>query len=158
AGGSRAAARSDAEREADAGHRPDLSVERAPRGSPLSRGGARPGQGRDHRRDPVTVLRTDGAVIGGGIVGLACARELALRGRRVAVLERDRVGEGCSFGNAGWLTPSQSFALAQPGLVAKATRWLFDPDSPFYVPLRADPFLAVWLLRFLWATRRKTFE
>jgi D-amino-acid dehydrogenase len=106
----------------------------------------------------VTALRTDVAVIGGGIVGLACARELALRGRTVTVLERDRVGEACSFGNAGWLTPSQSFALAQPGLVAKATRWLFDPDSPFYVPLRADPFLAGWLLRFLWATRRTTFE
>ena len=32
----------------------------------------------------------DVVVVGGGIVGLATARELALRGRRVLVLERER--------------------------------------------------------------------
>ncbi len=102
--------------------------------------------------------RCDVAVIGGGVIGLACARELALRGAAVLVLERDRLGHGCSFGNAGWLTPSQAFPLAAPGMLSKAARWLLNPDSPFYVPLRPDPFLFGWLARFLAAARRAPFE
>jgi len=101
---------------------------------------------------------TDVAVIGGGVVGAACALELALRGLTVTVLERDRVGHGCSYGNAGWLTPSVALPLPAPGLVFKAARWLLDPESPFYVRPRPDPALAAWLIRFLAATRRKRFE
>jgi 2-hydroxyglutarate dehydrogenase len=37
-----------------------------------------------------SISSTDVAIVGGGIVGLATARELALRGRRVLVLERER--------------------------------------------------------------------
>ncbi len=54
----------------------------------------------------------DVLIIGGGVVGVSCAYELAKRGASVTVLERDRVGHGCSFGNAGWLTPSQATPLA----------------------------------------------
>jgi D-amino-acid dehydrogenase len=100
----------------------------------------------------------DVLVLGGGVVGVACARELARRGRRVVVLDRDRIGRGCSFGNAGWLTPSIAFPLAAPGLVRKAARWLLDPESPFYIQPRADPALLLWLVRFLLATRRSRFE
>lgn len=38
----------------------------------------------------------DVVVIGGGIVGAACAAELAGRGRRVALIERGRVASGTS--------------------------------------------------------------
>ena len=41
--------------------------------------------------------RVDVCVIGGGIVGLAVARALALRGREVLILERGpRIAEGVS--------------------------------------------------------------
>jgi (S)-2-hydroxyglutarate dehydrogenase len=44
----------------------------------------------------------DVAVVGGGIIGLATARELALRGRRVVLLERDaRLGRHQTTHNSG---------------------------------------------------------
>jgi len=100
----------------------------------------------------------DVAVVGGGVIGLACALELARRGTRVTVLERDRIGHACSYGNAGWLTPSLAFPLPAPGLVWKASKWLLDRDSPFYIQPRADLGLISWLVRFLLATRRDRFE
>jgi D-amino-acid dehydrogenase len=102
--------------------------------------------------------RHDVAVVGGGVVGVACALELARRGASVVLLERDRIGSGCSFGNAGWLTPSLAVPLPAPGMVWKATKWLFDPDSPFYIQPRLDLALASWLLRFLAATSSARFE
>jgi len=107
---------------------------------------------------PSAAARPDVAVVGGGVIGIACALELARRGRRVTVLERDRVGHACSHGNAGWLTPSLAVPLPAPGLVWKASKWLLDRDSPFYIKPRLDLGLASWLLRFLAATRRDRFE
>jgi L-2-hydroxyglutarate oxidase LhgO len=46
-------------------------------------------------------LKTDAVVIGAGVVGLAVARELALRGLEVIVLEQEeRIGEGSSSRNS----------------------------------------------------------
>ncbi len=102
--------------------------------------------------------RVDVAVIGGGVVGVACAKELARRGARVTVFERDRLGEGCSFGNAGWLTPSLAAPLANPGMVFKSLRWMLDPESPLYIQPRLDPAYLRWLAGFLLASRRVPFE
>jgi len=44
---------------------------------------------------------TDVAVVGAGIVGLACAHEIAARGADVVVLEGTGVGAGASRGNTG---------------------------------------------------------
>ena len=101
---------------------------------------------------------TDVAVIGGGVVGVACALELARRGASVVVLERDRIGHGCSFGNAGWLTPSQAVPLANPNVLLKSFRWMLDPESPLYIQPRLNPSYLRWLAGFLLAARRSTFE
>lgn len=45
----------------------------------------------------------DAVVIGGGLVGVACARNLALRGARVLLLERDELNRQASGQNAGSL-------------------------------------------------------
>jgi D-amino-acid dehydrogenase len=107
---------------------------------------------------PEQMRQSDVTVIGGGIVGLACALELARRGVKVCVLERDRVGYGCSKGNAGWLTPALALPLAVPGQWRKALKWLADPQSPFYIRPRADWRLLTWLVGFLAASRRSQFE
>ena len=100
----------------------------------------------------------DVVVVGGGVVGVACALELARRGAGVVVVERDRVGHGCSYGNAGWLTPSQALPLANPNLLLKSFGWLLDPESPLYIQPSLDPKLLSWLFRFLAASRRSRFE
>ena len=56
-------------------------------------------------------------MIGGGVVGLACAWELAREGAEVVVLERAKVGAGVSSGNAGWVCPTLSSPLPAPGMV-----------------------------------------
>jgi len=102
--------------------------------------------------------KADVAIVGGGVVGIACALELARRGADVCVLEREALGHGCSFGNAGLLTPSLALPLAAPGQTLKALGWLFDRESPFYIKPRFDPALAGWLVRFLLNSRTAPFE
>jgi D-amino-acid dehydrogenase len=90
----------------------------------------------------------DVLVLGGGVVGLACAHYLLRAGRSVHVLERGRTGGATSHGNCGTITPSHAPPLAAPGMVAKAARWMLDPAAPFYVRPRLDGELAGWLWRF----------
>ena len=60
---------------------------------------------------------TDIAIVGGGVIGLSCAFELARRGQSVTVLEREEVGFGASTVAAGMLTPSFEVELTPPSLV-----------------------------------------
>jgi D-amino-acid dehydrogenase len=103
-------------------------------------------------------VKQDIAVIGGGVIGVASALELARRGAQVTVIERDRVGHGCSYGNAGWLTPSQAVPLANPSMVLKSFKWMLDPESPLYIQPRLDPAFLRWLIEFLLASRKDKFE
>jgi len=100
----------------------------------------------------------DVLVVGGGVIGVAAALELARRGAAVTVVERDRIGAACSYGNAGLLTPAVSLPLAAPGLFPKALFWLFDSASPLYIEPRWSLDLARWLAGFLAATPRRRFE
>ena len=92
-------------------------------------------------------------IIGGGVIGVCCAYALARAGVPVVLLERGEICSGCSYGNAGLLAASHSIPLAAPGVVAKALRWMFEPESAFALPLRADAQLLRWLWRFYWASR-----
>ncbi len=92
--------------------------------------------------------RDDVLVVGAGVVGLASALALLDAGRGVRVLEAGTVGCGSSHGNCGTITPSHAAPLAAPGQVAKALRWMWKADAPFYVNPRFDPALWRWLWQF----------
>ena len=59
-------------------------------------------------------LTTDVAVVGGGVIGLALARELSARGMDVVVLERGRTGEEASWAAAGLLSAQSDAATRSP--------------------------------------------
>lgn len=86
-------------------------------------------------------------VVGGGVIGVACAYYLARGGARVVVLERERVGAGASWGNAGTATPGHP-PINKPGRVRAALRQMIDPTSPLYVHPSWNPGLWRWLLHF----------
>src|SRR4051812_22221664 len=87
-------------------------------------------------------------IVGGGIIGLSTAVKLAEKGARVTVLEKDRIGHGCSYGNAGWLTPCFALPLPMPGMFFKSLKWLMNPESPLYIKPSLDPLLFRWLTIF----------
>lgn len=92
--------------------------------------------------------RVDVLVIGGGVIGLACALALARGGRSVTVLERAGVGSGASHGNCGTITPSHALPLAQPGVIAQGLRWMLKPDAPLRIAPTLDLARLAWLARF----------
>ncbi len=91
--------------------------------------------------------RTDVLVIGGGVIGLACAYYLAASGRQVHLLEQETVGWGASHGNCGLLFFSDLPPLCQPGAV-KAIRHLLDRQAPLFISPDWDFSKFTWLLRF----------
>ncbi|MSR20045.1 MAG: FAD-dependent oxidoreductase [Gemmatimonadetes bacterium] len=86
-------------------------------------------------------------VVGGGVIGISCAYYLARGGARVVVLERERLGAGASWGNAGTATPGHP-PLNRPGRVAQGIRQMLDPTSPLYVHPSWNPALWRWLIGF----------
>jgi D-amino-acid dehydrogenase len=90
------------------------------------------------------------AVVGAGVVGLACAWELRRRGADVVVLERAGVGGGVSRGNTGWVTPSLTYPLPAPGMVREGLRQLLTGGEAFVLRPSLDPAFVRWL----WSFRR----
>lgn len=87
-------------------------------------------------------------VVGAGIVGLSTAWFLQERGVQVTVMERSAVASGSSWGNAGWLTPGMAIPLAEPSVLRYGIKAVLDPAAPLHIPLKADPGLWAFLLRF----------
>ena len=82
------------------------------------------------------------------MIGVCAAYYLLKEGRGVTILERGEICSGCAYGNAGWLVPSHSVPLPQPGVIARALKWMLNPRSPFYIKPRLSPELLSWLWRF----------
>ncbi|TAN05451.1 MAG: FAD-dependent oxidoreductase [Rhodanobacteraceae bacterium] len=93
-------------------------------------------------------VRSDVLVLGGGVIGLACALALLRRGVSVRVLDRGEPGCGASHGNCGTLTPSHAIPLTVPGMPWKAVHWMLRRDAPLYVNPRPDWDRWRWLLGF----------
>jgi D-amino-acid dehydrogenase len=86
-------------------------------------------------------------IVGGGIIGITSAINLAEAGFAVTVIDREGICEGTSSGNAAALAFPSVLPLAQRGLLRKVPGWLMDPFGPLTVP--PSYFLKVmpWLLR-----------
>jgi len=87
-------------------------------------------------------------VVGAGVVGLACASHLQMRGYDVTLVDPRAPGEYCSLGNAGCLSRCSCVPLGLPGTWRKVPGWLMDPTGPLFIPLRYAFRIAPWLWRF----------
>lgn len=94
-------------------------------------------------------------IVGAGIIGTSIGAELARRGAKVCVIDKGTVGKGCSYGNAGWMTPCFSMPLPMPGMLIKSMKWLMDPNSPLYIKPSLSLDLASWMFQFLKAMNEK---
>ncbi len=87
-------------------------------------------------------------IVGGGVIGCLSAYHLVKAGWRVTVLDRGRVGGGCSHGNCGYVCPSHVLPLAAPGAIGNTLKTLFARNSP----LKVRPGFALanlgWFLSF----------
>lgn len=88
-------------------------------------------------------------IVGAGIIGTSVGAELARRGAKVAVIDRGSVGKGCSYGNAGWMTPCFAMPLPMPGMLLKSMKWLLNPEGPLYIKPSFSLDLASWLFNFM---------
>ncbi|MGE0315260.1 MAG: NAD(P)/FAD-dependent oxidoreductase [Lautropia sp.] len=93
------------------------------------------------------------AVIGAGIVGACLALRLAQRNARVALIDRDEPGNGCSFGNSGAISESSVAPLAMPGILSSVPAMLLDRKGPLYLPLAHLPVALPWLAQFVASAR-----
>jgi len=97
-------------------------------------------------------------IAGGGVIGLCCAYYLKQAGHRITLIDNSDMSDGCSYGNAGMIVPSHFTPLAAPGMIAKGVRWMLRPDSPFHIPIKADPALINWSWKFYQASRRSNLK
>ncbi|TVQ56534.1 MAG: FAD-dependent oxidoreductase [Phycisphaerales bacterium] len=96
-------------------------------------------------------------VVGGGVVGVSSAYELAARGARVTLIDRDGFDQGASTGNAGIIALGHP-PLQRPGLVKQTLRMFLNPSNPLYIPPRLDADLLRWFWNFRRACSQAQFE
>lgn len=87
-------------------------------------------------------------VVGGGIIGIACAHYLSRAGRQVTVIERKTVAGACSHANCGFIAPSHVLPLTEPAAVKIALKSLLNPRAPFRVKPQWNFAFWKWMLQF----------
>ncbi|MCA9030757.1 MAG: FAD-dependent oxidoreductase [Planctomycetaceae bacterium] len=93
-------------------------------------------------------MADDVLIVGGGVVGAACAYFLRRAGAEVTIIDRSEFGKGCSHGNCGYVSPSHILPLCQPGAIGNTLKSMLSGSSPLYVKPRLDWQLWSWLWRF----------
>lgn len=87
-------------------------------------------------------------VIGGGVIGAACAHYLSQSGSQVTIVEQKTFGSGAAHGNCGYVCPSHILPLPGPGVMRRTLKAMFSPNSPFSIKPRLDLSLWRFLLEF----------
>ncbi|CAI8863790.1 NAD(P)/FAD-dependent oxidoreductase [Pseudomonas soli] len=106
----------------------------------------------------MTATDTDIAVVGAGIVGVACALQLARQGRRVLLIDRQAPGHGASYGNAGHLATEQVFPIADLSILKRLPAMLLDPMGPLRLDWKYLPRALPWFTRLLLNLRPAPFQ
>ncbi|HEY3001607.1 MAG TPA: FAD-dependent oxidoreductase [Kribbellaceae bacterium] len=88
-------------------------------------------------------------VVGGGVIGLWSAVELARAGAAVTVLDAGPQGGFASPAAAGWVVPALSAPLSGPGVLAHTARQVLRGEAPFSVGPQLTATLLRWLVRFV---------
>lgn len=100
----------------------------------------------------------DIAVVGAGIIGVACALRLARQGLRVVVIDQQEPGHGASFGNAGHLATEQVFPIADVSILKGLPAMLMDPMGPLRLDWKYLPRALPWFTRLLLNLRPEPFQ
>jgi D-amino-acid dehydrogenase len=100
----------------------------------------------------------DIAVVGAGIIGVACALQLARQGQRVVVIDQQDPGHGASFGNAGHLATEQVFPIADMSILKRLPAMLMDPMGPLRLDWKYLPRALPWFMRLLLNLRPAPFQ
>lgn len=87
-------------------------------------------------------------VVGAGVIGVHCAYYLAKLGLRVTLLDQQSLGQGCSYGNCGFVCPSHVLPLAAPGAIRHQLPLIFKPNSPLKIRPTLDRRVWSWLWNF----------
>jgi len=95
-------------------------------------------------------------IIGAGVIGLTTSYYLRKEGHEVTIIDRGNGTNNCSFGNAGYISPSHFIPLASPGIVAQGLKWMLSSTSPFYIKPRLNSSLVKWGLKFYANANEKT--
>ena len=95
-------------------------------------------------------------IIGAGVIGMTTAYYLTKAGHEVTIIEKSDGTNNCSFGNAGYISPSHFIPLASPGIVAQGLKWMLSSSSPFYIKPRLNTSLIKWGLKFYSNANEKT--
>lgn len=91
----------------------------------------------------------DIVVVGAGIIGVACALQLARQGKRVVVMDPQAPGMGASYGNAGHLATEQVFPIADLSILKRLPAMLLDPMGPLRLDWKYLPRALPWFTRLL---------
>ena len=100
----------------------------------------------------------DIAIVGAGIIGVACALQLARQGQRVVVLDPQQPGHGASYGNAGHLATEQVFPIADLSILKRLPAMLMDPMGPLRLDWKYMPRALPWFTRLLLNLRPAPFQ
>ena len=98
------------------------------------------------------------AVLGAGVIGVTTAYYLAQDGHDVTVIDRnEQAASETSYGNAGLVTPGDSYAWASPEALKLFLKSLYRRDLGIKMTPRLDPRLWSWSWKFLFqCTRERT--
>ena len=87
-------------------------------------------------------------IVGGGVIGIACAHYLTKAGYGVTVIDRSTIGGACSHANCGYVCPSHVLPLTVPSAIPMAIKSLVQPRSPFKVKFSLSPDYVSWMFQF----------